>query len=873
MAATLVQSSGKKRGDGWTASSRTENAASNFTVGNTVIVAMQYYGSAADLTSVVIAGTTATRAIRSPAAWSGGETASIIYYAKIANSGRSDVVINGDTQYKSTLLTIDEWSGLMDSPVDKTSAAGPTTSTSPAAGSSGTLAQADEVVYFNFSQWTVVSSVTDPSGYTLVYAETGSGVIAGNGYYRIVSATTAQNPTATLASSDLWTAALATFKAAASDPVGTLAATLGALTGAAASVLGPPVATLGATLGTLALSAAATLSGAVGSLGSTLGAVALSATMAVGVAGESTPTLAAATLSADGSVGSAPATGDLSSTLGAATASGAGVVSVQAAATPTLSTISLSGSGSLDGAIGSATPTLGTATLSGAAVVPVNATATPSLAAATLSGSGVAGAAGGTLSVTLGTLALSTEAVANYSPAMGQHSSESLEFGSANTGEAETTPAVTTQATGSTFLVGVGRENGLGTPTGELNGSADGNTYTQVGSDAVYDNFTGYNAAMYVKQDGLGGALHRWQQPGVVNFTEGAIVVAEVMTGGHIQQVAMLEDVAAASVITSPSVITTQDAILVSFWWGNGADSSADMRALPSAGSGWTLLESRVDMFGGNGAFQLAMAYKAVSGAGTKTGCPWEGRQGPTLSDNQGGHLWTIAVQKFGGAGLASTLGAATLSGAAAVGVVGTATPTLGAATLSADGTASSGSPIIGTATPTLASLTLSGQGLADVAGASTPTLGTLALSGTATLAGAVGTATPTLGALTTSAEGALATVGTSALTFAAATLSADGTVSSGAPITGTATPTLESLGISSTASLSGPVGTATPTLGSIQTSSSAAVLIQGSASPTLDPLLLSTVGHGRTLDEVTVSLSTFSVPVSLSTFSVEVSE
>jgi hypothetical protein len=217
--AGLVQTSGKRTASGWQ-SSVTLNAASAFTVGNTVIVSMASYASSADLASVTIADTVATRAVRAPASWDGTQVASIIYFAKIVNPGRTDVVLTNNqgssTNYVS--LSIDEWSGLQDNPLDQT-ATGGATSTSPAA-SSGTLTQVGEVVYFAHGYYlSTQMSITDPAGYTAVYEELdGINNSGGGAYYKVVFSTAPEAPFAVLATGDTWSAAIATFKLALTAP-------------------------------------------------------------------------------------------------------------------------------------------------------------------------------------------------------------------------------------------------------------------------------------------------------------------------------------------------------------------------------------------------------------------------------------------------------------------------------------------------------------------------------------------------------------------------------------------------------------------------------------------------------------------------------
>lgn len=124
---------------------------------------------------------------------------------------------------------------------------------------------------------------------------------------------------------------------------------------------------------------------------------------------------------------------------------------------------------------------------------------------------------------------------------------------------------------------------------------------------------------------------------------------------------------------------------------------------------------------------------------------------------------------------LASTLGAATLSGAGAVAVAATDATTLGNVTISAAGTAA----VAASLASTLGTLTASAAGTVTVTASTAGTLGAV----TASAAGAVAvtaTESTTLQAASLSGAGAAAIVASSAASLDAVTLAAAGTVSGG---------------------------------------------------------------------------------------------
>lgn len=150
----------------------------------------------------------------STAVTSGPSTAfsrqTIKFYVANCVGGASHQITVTPSGTVTLAFLIDEWSGLeTTSPLDKT-ATGSNTGTSVTTGSTGTLAQADELVTCGVGTPGVAHTLTPGSGWTADPA-TATGV---SNEYKVVSATTAVSGVATLGASITWNAALATYKIA-----------------------------------------------------------------------------------------------------------------------------------------------------------------------------------------------------------------------------------------------------------------------------------------------------------------------------------------------------------------------------------------------------------------------------------------------------------------------------------------------------------------------------------------------------------------------------------------------------------------------------------------------------------------------------------
>ena len=194
MAATLVQTSGTRSGNG---STEAWTWASAPTVGNQIIVRSVGWRSGTAPASITYSDTagntpatdgdtanTNTRSVISRAPVTGVPTSSTITFA----GGASD-----------HSCVFEEWSGLTASPFDASASAQfAATTSNNAVGPTGTLAQADELCLslFGGSTGSNSSGITQPAGWTLNAVEQQSGSFIGMGAASlVVSATTAISAT------------------------------------------------------------------------------------------------------------------------------------------------------------------------------------------------------------------------------------------------------------------------------------------------------------------------------------------------------------------------------------------------------------------------------------------------------------------------------------------------------------------------------------------------------------------------------------------------------------------------------------------------------------------------------------------------------
>jgi len=187
---------------------------------------------------------------------------------------------------------------------------------------------------------------------------------------------------------------------------------------------------------------------------------------------------------------------------------------------------------------------------------------------------------------------------------------------------------MTTRATGSTILLGVGRGNFSGFSDVPTDNMGNG-PYTLLGTPHRYTQWGGSGTALYASPAARGGSGHVVSVATPVG-DEITLAAVEVVNGGVIQDFKWNE-VPAGQPLTSLSVTTTGPATLVAFWWGDSG--GGPHTATPNNGfvvtdalllSGWIV--------------QCAAATRTVAEAGTYN-VTW------TSTPLQGAQLWLAAVQ------------------------------------------------------------------------------------------------------------------------------------------------------------------------------------------------------------------------------------
>jgi hypothetical protein len=198
-----------------------------------------------------------------------------------------------------------------------------------------------------------------------------------------------------------------------------------------------------------------------------------------------------------------------------------------------------------------------------------------------------------------------------------------------STGQYLSTPATTTQTTGSTMLgiVGKGSVYNLAPPIDNK-----GNTYTQLGTIHEYTRWPGEGTAIYASPSIAGGTNHIVSEDDANVWDEVTFATVEIKNGGVIKD-NKWNEVLNSQIQTTQSVTTTGPATLVAVWYGDDA-SQTDSNPVP--GDGFT----RIELNGGaTETVQMAVATKDVSTAGTYS-MSWN------TTPTQGAQLYLIAVQK-----------------------------------------------------------------------------------------------------------------------------------------------------------------------------------------------------------------------------------
>lgn len=202
------------------------------------------------------------------------------------------------------------------------------------------------------------------------------------------------------------------------------------------------------------------------------------------------------------------------------------------------------------------------------------------------------------------------------------------------------TSAITTQATGSSFLIfSAGYASNNEPPTDNKS-----NTWKPLGEPAIYRGYDErFDVKAYVALNGKGGANH------TISIVKNGTAIGELtLPFIEIRNADVLQDVArnyppAGTTLTSEAVTTTGPATLIAVWWGDAPskDNSAEPR------DGFKVIE-RFTKLPPDSAVQCVVAYKDVDAAGTYS-VRW------TNSPPQGAPLWLLAFQSNREAGAATS--------------------------------------------------------------------------------------------------------------------------------------------------------------------------------------------------------------------------
>lgn len=217
-------------------------------------------------------------------------------------------------------------------------------------------------------------------------------------------------------------------------------------------------------------------------------------------------------------------------------------------------------------------------------------------------------------------------------PAVGAHTHVGQEEG--NGTSPVTTPSITTQVTGSSFITGhAGYSHNNADPT-----DSKSNTWVAYGTE-IYNGYGGsFSVRMYLCENGVGGSGHNVSFVKVDPPGEATVPFIEVKNADVLVDYAQNYP-AAGTTLTSGDVTTTGPAVLVAFWWGD--TSGLTHTAVPN--NDFVVIEAFLNLPPGSGV-QMAVAAKEVASAGTYN-VTW------TETPDQGAALWLFAFQKSGAGG------------------------------------------------------------------------------------------------------------------------------------------------------------------------------------------------------------------------------
>lgn len=229
------------------------------------------------------------------------------------------------------------------------------------------------------------------------------------------------------------------------------------------------------------------------------------------------------------------------------------------------------------------------------------------LGAATEASRALSRTAGGVTAIGAATAAT----VAGDAMALGGYGAARVLYGTA-AGTVSVT--ITTEASGSTFLLAVGGNlSDLATPPTD----SEGNTWTEVGS-FEFTQWPGYGCVYYQAVNGLGaGGSHTFSQQfgQTLGFDECTIAVVEIENAIHVEDFALGES-ASGSTVNTPSV-TSQDACeWIVFSTGDAPTGST---AAYSPSNGLTVIHDTTGVDHPNGYVPIILLHASKASAGTYT--------------------------------------------------------------------------------------------------------------------------------------------------------------------------------------------------------------------------------------------------------------
>jgi hypothetical protein len=222
-------------------------------------------------------------------------------------------------------------------------------------------------------------------------------------------------------------------------------------------------------------------------------------------------------------------------------------------------------------------------------------------------------------------------------PGLGAHGLSYYGVGE-STASSIATPSLTTQAAGSTIIVGIGRGNSALFDAASAPTDNKGNgAYPQLGKMEPYahpNEFSG--TALYARTAAKGGSGFAIStttgKTTDGNSDEVTLAAVEVIEGTQIQAYTWNEVVQPGAPVTSNSVTTTGPATLIAFWWG---ELTATVDQTVKTNNGFMVVDSILKP---GSVLQGAVAVRNAPNAGTYN-VTWD------ATPVQGAQLWLIAVQ------------------------------------------------------------------------------------------------------------------------------------------------------------------------------------------------------------------------------------